>query len=272
MVSFVILVTGQQEDNTDSGLISQNDGQSIGPEEMQSDSDSGELIKSIGGGQTQLIQHQQSQPSAIHQQNNLILVRGTRTENGHIILQNSQDLFKLLNGDHDKSILVQPRLKAKGQPDSGTIILQPTIKSATPDQTILVQSNSGIKNNSTVVSGTTSLPEGSIILQQQITKNGTTTDGPILLQTLKQLNKHQQILVIRNPGLTPATVQPASAKVSNQNLNVVNKLKTTTSTKGSDITDDKSAVTVRTTNASTKIQNNVPLGSGKYQFKNFLTN
>lgn len=139
----------------------------------------------------------QSQPH----HGNIILVRGARTENGQIILQNSHELLNLLN-DEDKPILLQhSRFKnatAVKQPQNdGTILLQSALKNGQMDGTVLLQSATMKK--------TAALPEGSIIVQQRLNKNGTVVDGPILLQTLKRLDKSQSILVFRNASNSTAT-------------------------------------------------------------------
>ncbi|XP_037035422.1 calmodulin-binding transcription activator 1 isoform X4 [Bradysia coprophila] len=153
------------------------------------------------------IQQQQSQPqiattqSLTQHHNNIILVRGSRNENGQIILQNSHELLNLLN-DEDKPILLQhPRFKTSKQQSEGAILLQPTIKGSHIDGPVLLQS--------TNVKKSTTLPEGSIIVQQRLNKNGT-ADGPILLQTLKRLDKSQSILVFRNANSSTATASLTS--------------------------------------------------------------
>lgn len=147
-------------------------------------------------------QHQpQSQHSLGQHHNNIILVRGARNENGQIILQNSHELLNLLN-DEDKPILLQhPRFKNAKQQSEGAILLQPTIKGTHIDGPVLLQSAS--------VKKSTTLPEGSIIVQQRLNKNGT-ADGPILLQTLKRLDKSQSILVFRNANSSTASTSVTS--------------------------------------------------------------
>lgn len=75
---------------------------------------------------------------------------------------------------------------------------------------MLLQSGGAVKKNH-------SLPEGSIIVQQRPTTKNTGSavvnqDGPILLQTLKRLDKSQSILVFRNSG--PSAANAAGATVS----------------------------------------------------------
>ncbi|XP_055619380.1 calmodulin-binding transcription activator 1 isoform X3 [Toxorhynchites rutilus septentrionalis] len=145
------------------------------------------------------------------QHSNIILVRGSRSENGQIILQNTHELLSLLS-DEDKPILLQhQRLKAKAAPEvttatnaGNTILFQPAIKSNAVDGTILLQSSDGIKKTAIGQEG------GPIFLQQRLNKNGS-TDGPILLRTLKRIDKSQSILVIRNATTTAS----ASAAIAN---------------------------------------------------------
>ncbi|XP_053688372.1 uncharacterized protein LOC128737701 isoform X2 [Sabethes cyaneus] len=144
------------------------------------------------------------------QHSNIILVRGSRSENGQIILQNTHELLSLLN-DEDKPILLQhQRLKTKTAPEvastaGNTILFQPAIKSSTVDGTILLQSD-GIKKTAITSEG------APIFLQQRLNKNGS-TEGPILLRTLKRIDKSQSILVIRN-ATTTASVANASSTSS----------------------------------------------------------
>ncbi|KAJ6642163.1 hypothetical protein Bhyg_07110 [Pseudolycoriella hygida] len=161
-------------------------------------------------------QLQQQSPLATTQSlpqhhNNIILVRGARTENGQIILQNSHELLNLLN-DEDKPILLQhPRFKTSKQQTEGAILLQPTLKGAHIDGPVLLQSAS--------VKKSTTLPEGSIIVQQRLNKNGT-ADGPILLQTLKRLDKSQSILVFRNANGSTASSSLTSNSTNSRLKNV----------------------------------------------------
>lgn len=135
------------------------------------------------------------------QHSNIILVRGARTENGQIILQNSHELLSLLNDD-DKPILLQhQRIKTKSGPETGAILFQPAIKTTTIDSPIILQTQA-IKKN---VIGAASETTGSIFLQQRFSKAGGSDGGPILLQTLKRLDKTQPILVFRSASSTATT-------------------------------------------------------------------
>lgn len=206
----------------------------------------------------QLPAHQQQQ---LLQQphGNIILVRGSRNENGQIVLQNSQELLNLLNDEDKPPILLQhPRFKANKQSSSeGAIFLQPTVKSSQLDGhhhgTVLLQS--------ATVKKSTNLPEGSIIVQQRLNKNGT-ADGPILLQTLKRLDKSQSILVFRNPNntstATAITTNTTNTTTSNRSIKHI---------VASDDGDNKleAQLPVATPAAPTK-SINTPLGSGKYIF------
>lgn len=169
-----------------------------------------------------------------HPGGNIILVRG-RSENGHIILQNSHELLSLLNGDDEnnnggtqgsgngsntsnKTILFQSqRIKAINNSNSttkfesvnnlkNTILLhQPgMIKSSSQSQengTILLQTSTSQKKNPGPSTTATALSDGSILLHPRVTRNN--SDGPILLQTLKRLDKSQPILVFRNSASGP---------------------------------------------------------------------
>lgn len=197
--------------------------------------------------QLQAQQQTQQQPS------NIILVRGSRAENGQIILQNTHELLSLLSED-DKPVLLQhPRIKAKNPVEGGTILFQPaSIKNATLDGgTILLQSaNVGLKKN-------TVNNDGSITLQQRINKNGT-TDGTFLFQTIKRLDKSQSILVIRNTNnatASIATMTSTSSSLTTTQPKILNATKTS-----EDSGDNIKAEVLP------QKQTNVPLGCGEYQF------
>uniref|UniRef100_A0A182MKP8 Uncharacterized protein n=1 Tax=Anopheles culicifacies TaxID=139723 RepID=A0A182MKP8_9DIPT len=180
-----------------------------------------------------------SQQQQQQQHSNIILVRGSRSENGQIILQNTHELLSLLS-DEDKPIFLQhQRLtttsagatitkahttktlsEATASTGGGsTILFQPAIKSGTLEgisgvggggSTILLQSDA-LKKGTTLEVGTSSATGstgGPIFLQQRLSKNG--TEGPILLRTLKRLDKSQSILVIRN-ATTAGTVATAGS-------------------------------------------------------------
>ncbi|XP_035910249.1 uncharacterized protein LOC118511369 isoform X2 [Anopheles stephensi] len=181
-----------------------------------------------------------SQQQQQQQHSNIILVRGSRSENGQIILQNTHELLSLLS-DEDKPIFLQhQRLtttsagatitkahttktlsEAAGTGGASTILFQPAIKSGTLEgisgvggggSTILLQSDA-LKKGTTLEVGSSSTAGstgGPIFLQQRLSKNG--TEGPILLRTLKRLDKSQSILVIRN-ATTAGTVATAGSTV-----------------------------------------------------------
>ncbi|XP_058053807.1 uncharacterized protein LOC131205638 [Anopheles bellator] len=184
-----------------------------------------------------------SHPHAPQQHSNIILVRGSRSENGQIILQNTHELLSLL-GDEDKPIFLQhQRLTAGGGHShhgttlskavtaktlsdatggaGSTILFQPAIKSgSTIDgaSTILLQdalkkatggATLDVSGATQATGSATGSATGPIFLQQRLSKNG--TEGPILLRTLKRLDKSQSILVIRNATTTGGTVGAATA-------------------------------------------------------------
>ncbi|XP_062553575.1 uncharacterized protein LOC134218497 isoform X5 [Armigeres subalbatus] len=170
--------------------------------------------------QTQIhLQQAQTQTAAAHpQHSNIILVRGSRSENGQIILQNTHELLSLLS-DEDKPILLQhQRLKTKTVPEvtataatGNTILFQPAIKSNAVDGTFLLQSDGGLKKTALTTDG-----GGPIFLQQRLNKNGS-SEGPILLRTLKRIDKSQSILVIRNATTTASTAGSVMAGNASSN-------------------------------------------------------
>lgn len=206
----------------------------------------------------QLPAHQQQQ---LLQQphGNIILVRGSRNENGQIILQNSQELLNLLNDEDKPPILLQhPRFKANKQSSSeGAIFLQPAVKNSQLEGhhhgTVLLQS--------ATVKKSTNLPEGSIIVQQRLNKNGT-ADGPILLQTLKRLDKSQSILVFRNPNNTST-----ATAITTNTTNTTTSNRTIKHIVASDDIDDKLEAQLPVAKPPAPPKSiNTPLGSGKYIF------
>lgn len=248
---------------------------------------------------------QQYQQSHIHQQaSNIILIRGARTENGQIILQNGHELLSLLNSgavnisnnDDEKgsaqqqSILLQNSriqsavLSTSKQltNDSGKFVIQSGIKNSNQIIDTNALSGSGIKNNVTntvflhssnvikkkttvasalsaaaaqataVNNSTSTIPEGSIILQQRLNKNGT-SDGPILLQTLKRLDKSQSILLFRNAQ----TTNTANCTLSTTNSINTRQQITVVGNKSDEKSDTKTK----------SISSNTPLGTGMYKKK-----
>lgn len=181
------------------------------------------------------------------QHSNIYLLRGARTENGHLILQNSHELLSLLNDD-DKPILLQhPKIKNKTSSESA-ILFQPTIKTTTMENPILLQTQAIKKSGN---SG-----EGSIILQQRINKAGG-TDGPIFLQTLKRLDKTQPIWVLRSASNTTTTATTTSAKTQSQQQQQAQQ-------QTSGCNDD--GVEEKRNEQQPQKSVNIPLGSGKYKY------
>lgn len=221
------------------------------------------------------------------QHGNIILVRGARTENGQIILQNSQELLSLLSDSDDKPIILQsPRFKAATKaPSENTILLQSALKGThifdgSGNATAISAGTTATTNGNAVllqsaVKKATGIPEGSIIVQQRLNKNGT-SDGPILLQTLKRLDKSPSILVFRNPNAGGATATLAAAKttaaMAHRTMLTVAKEEPEEKP-----TANATAVAANTPNANDVVitsrppkitSQNVPLGSGEY--KRFL--
>lgn len=269
-----------------------------------------------------------------HQPSNIILIRGARTENGQIILQNGHDLLSLLNsgavsissGDDDNKITcntssspsillhrtktsfvntVAPTQKHTSN-ETNKFVIQSALKNANINSNQIIDANSlsstltgngikgktllhssqALKNASTSIASTATvltsvaaattvtaggggggggnattantIPEGSIILQQRLNKNGT-NDRPILLQTLKRIDKSPSILLFRNSqatGTTTCTLTTASPNIV-KTTSVGNHITVLSGNKDDDKTDSR---------LKTKtISSNVPLGAGKYQ-------
>lgn len=208
--------------------------------------------------QQQSVQQPQQVSLATSQNGNIILVRGARTENGQIILQNSHELLNLFNDDEKPIILQSPRFKTKAANES-TILLQSALKGTH----IIDTGGNALANGSNAVllqsamKKSTSIPEGSIIVQQRLNKNGT-SDGPILLQTLKRLDKSQSILVFRNPNVVATTT--ASATVTTKTpLNQ----RTVLTVSKEEIEDKADTLTNPPTILAKIVSSNVPLGTGE---------
>lgn len=249
---------------------------------------------------SQKCQQQQQQHSS-----NIILIRGARTENGQIILQNGHELLSLLNSgavsissnaDDDKntcntstssSILLHRKASTFDSVGSkltsneaNKFMLQSALKNTSnsiidasslggngvknsallyPSQGTKTTTTSNVTTLSSVATTATStgIPEGSIILQQRLSKNGK-NDRPILLQTLKRIDKSPSFLLFRNnlnagTGTTTCTFTAANTNVV-KTTSICNQI-TMVGSKD----DDKS---------ETKLKNkpnlsNIPLGTGK---------
>lgn len=242
-IRFSIVLGPTSEENSDTTSNETRNASVCSSDKQAKESHDGKSQKTMVPIHQQQLQ-QQSQvattQSLPQHHNNIILVRGSRNENGQIILQNSQELLNLLN-DEDKPILLQhPRFKTSKQQSEGAILLQPTIKGSHIDGPVLLQSAS--------VKKSTTLPEGSIIVQQRLNKNGT-ADGPILLQTLKRLDKSQSILVFRNANSSSTS----ASLTSNSSTSRIKHI--------SDDAEEKKSEPIPVPKAI-----NTPLGSGEYKF------
>lgn len=217
--------------------------------------------------QTQQPQLQQQQPT----HSNIFLVRGARTENGQIILQNSHELLSLLNdsGD-DKPILLQQQQQTlqiqqqhhqnnnQRKKIGGSTTATTTTSTVTTTDGNQILINGKLNDNS------------SIVFQQRLNKNGglTVTDGPILLQTLKRLDKTQPILVFRtsSSNTTNTNTNTTSVKITRQQ-----QLQLQSQTIGIGKFDEITTVD-ETKNDSILLplqkqhNGNIPLGSGEYEF------
>lgn len=233
-------------------------------------------------------------------QSNFILVRAARSDSGQLILQNGHELLTLLNEsaaaaaaaaageDNNKPIVIQQRsIKGRGSgSNSGSNINESTNSIAvhhqshpstrgdtsggSGSQTILLQSSTGGMKKLTSADGS------SIILQQArlaTTKSGSSDNnsGPILLQTLKRLDKTPSILVIRNAGgsTTASTSKMVSAQVktiprlAQQQQHQQQQQETVTV-----ITSEGRERSVE--RVSNSKQTNIPLGSGKCKYFTFI--
>ncbi|GAB0096880.1 hypothetical protein DMENIID0001_124590 [Sergentomyia squamirostris] len=191
--------------------------------------------------------------TTISQPNNIILLRGARSDNGHIILHNNQDLMSLISDD-DKHVLIQQRLKTK-KSDGGTLVLQPTTgtpvsKASDSNDAILLQA-AGLKKNPTT------LTEGQFLIQHRVGARGL-SDGPILLQTLKRLEKSQSIFLFRNNNTAmTSSVRFASKKSTNTPTNSL-KVNQIRKHQQKDVGLDEESTKLEQVN-----QKHLPLGNGE---------
>lgn len=220
---------------------------------------------------------------------NFILVRAARSESGQLILQNGHELLSLLNAsdpsgsggggnssavnsidESTKQIVLQAttathhqRIKGRSissaTDSTNSIAVQPIFKSTTLEGatatssagTIFLQSGTHVKKG-------TLTADGSIILQQRL-KSGN-NDGPILLQTLKRLDKTPSILVIRNAGTAIPT--PTAATVTTASIASTSKIKVARNI--NDERNNHKHVVAESNIVIDKRPSNIPLGSGKY--------
>lgn len=105
--------------------------------------------------------------------------------------------------------------------------------------------------------GTTNIPEGSIIFQQRLNKNGS-NEGPILLQTLKRIDKSPSILLFRNnqtQGGTPTCTLTTAAQNTVKTKSINNQI----AVLAKNNEDEKIVAKLKAKPNSS----NVPLGAGK---------
>lgn len=167
-----------------------------------------------------------SQPSIHH--SNIILLRGARTENGQIILQNRQDLLSLLNEDSNNSIVIQQAKLKTGQTSSSASVSGTTTTTNLPTvKTVIADDGmSGIGQGATILLQTPIQESWNAKLkksagcQMSSTASTTTTSVPFLLQTIKRLdNKSQSILVFRNSS-TAAPISSSNKSTTTTNSKV----------------------------------------------------
>ncbi|KRJ98500.1 uncharacterized protein LOC6528764 isoform X2 [Drosophila yakuba] len=206
----------------------------------------------IGAMQQQKQQHQQQHQQNLQQHQatsggNIILLRGTRNENGQIIIQNKQDILSLLS---------EQQQQQEKSHSSAAITLNQLPTATTVARKTIVQGSSGASSNSSTISivANSSNKEASsntILLQTPINAsqlesvlkaqerskqaNATQTKmverpfmlkhatrslssesncdskSPFVLQTLKRLEKSQSILVIRNSTASSSATNTSMA-------------------------------------------------------------
>nr|XP_017003299.2 LOW QUALITY PROTEIN: uncharacterized protein LOC108061543 [Drosophila takahashii] len=222
----------------------------------------------IGAMQQQKQQQQQNQqqhPTA--NGSNIILLRGTRNENGQIIIQNKQDILSLLS---------EQQQQQEKSHSATAITLNQLPTATTVARKTIVQSSSGTTNSTISIVASSSNKEASsntILLQTPInasqlesvlkaqerckpsnatqtklverpfmlkhatrslsTESNCDSKSPFVLQTLKRLEKSQSILVIRNSTASSAgaTTSMATSPPGGNSLATSSILSVTRTTK-----------------------------------------
>lgn len=234
-------------------------------------------------------------PTSTPQHSNIILIRGARTENGQIILQNSQELLHLLNGagtvniscEDEKLIQLPPHSGFKATTTTATkstnntigaghsiFVQSPMRTNASPHQIVDIKTTSTCGQtivrlpSSNTVAGTTkksnqtvnAIPEGSIFLQQRLNKNGA-TDVPILLQTLKRMDNSPSILLFRNAQTTSSTLTSSTATIKTTTATATTA---TNNANAKENTSGSSSGGVTSASTNKTVSSNIPLGTGEF--------
>lgn len=204
-------------------------------------------------------------------------------QNGHDLLSllnsgavsvaaSSEDDKRTSNTSNSPSILLHRKAASltnisttpKLTHESNKFVIQSTLKNSTTitasqiaDAATAATLNGGNGNavlhsiQTSKTSGTTNISEGSIIFQQRLNKN-CSNDGPILLQTLKRIDKSPSILLFRNNATT-------TAAASNQNAVKTKAINSRITVLANNKDNEKSEAILKTKSTSS----NVPLGAGK---------
>ncbi|KAH8407574.1 hypothetical protein KR222_007190, partial [Zaprionus bogoriensis] len=196
--------------------------------------------------QQQQQQQQQKQQQAGAGSGNIILLRGTRNENGQIIIQNKQDILSLLSEQQQQQQQQQDKATAitlNQLPTATTVarktIVQATATAASPgsgsgtSSISIVSSGSGKESNTILLQTPINASQLESVLKAQApaaakpklierpfmlkhasrslsSESPCDSKSPFVLQTLKRLEKSQSILVIRN-STTSATTAASTA-------------------------------------------------------------
>lgn len=300
--------TGQPSDDSDSDGAILCNGANDGDNESMADASDIEFSSphfSLATG-TASANDQQTMAATTPQHSNIILIRGARTDNGQIILQNSQELLNLLNGTgtvsfscEDEKLIQLPHSAFKTTTTDTTTATKTTKDAIGAGHSIFVQSPMrpsktahkivDIKTASTGgqtivrmsstnrVAATTkkssqasnAYPEGSIFLQQRLNKN-VSTDVPILLQTLKRLDKSPSILLFRNAQSTNSTLTSSTVTMKTTAATAANHMTVINNANAKENTSS-SIVGGVSASANKTVSSNIPLGTGEFNSMNFFS-
>lgn len=144
-------------------------------------------------------------------------------------------------------------LNGNGIKSNAVLHTTQTLKNATTSNTLATSTLTSIATTA----GTTNIPEGSIIFQHRLNKNGS-NDGPILLQTLKRIDKSPSILLFRNNQTTSGTSN-CTLTAATQNVVKTKSINNQCTLLANNKDHEKTEAKLKTKSTSS----NVPLGAGK---------
>lgn len=175
---------------------------------------------------------------------NKFVIQSTTLKNTATITSHNQ-----IAGDTATAVLNGNGIKTNAVLQSGQALKNPAAAASNATLATTIATTTGT---------TTTIPEGSIIFQQRLNKNGA-NDGPILLQTLKRVDKSPSILLFRN-NQTTGNASTCTLTTTTQNLMKTKSIDNHITMVASHKDDGK--IDAKLNAKSTSL--NIPLGAGKY--------